>query len=249
MDTHSPASRRHVIRQFVLGTAASWLGGFTRIDQVLASDAPPVETIGTVLVKVSDFPALASVGGSLRLDVGLSQPILINRSAAGFHALSAKCQHQGCTVEPYSVALGVIRCTCHGSQYNIDGSLNQGPATLGLNRFQSSFDGSNVVSVTVPGVTFAAREIAVISAAGNSKRLRLAFNASVFTNYQVHYRPTLSASPQVIPFALTAAGAATQTTYRNTVFDINNPLPIVTLYVDATGSSGFFSIVLLPTQV
>jgi len=249
MDLAVLPTRRHVIRQFVLGTATSWLGGAWSTDYLCAATEPLVESVGRLLVKITDFPTLAVVGGSLRLNVGLLEPILINRSAAGFHALSSRCQHNDCPVEKFNPALGYIVCNCHGSRYNIDGSLLAGPAETGLDRFEFKFDGDNTITVFFPGMTHAAREISIVSVSGNTRRLRLAFRAQVFTDYQVLYRATLSAEPQVVDFSLTPSGSATQRTYRNTNFDPNNSVPLVNLYVDAAGSTGFFSIVIPPVEV
>jgi Rieske Fe-S protein len=44
-------------------------------------------------------------------------------------AFSADCPHQGCTVAPDDEQLS---CPCHGSQFELDGSLKKGPAEKGL---------------------------------------------------------------------------------------------------------------------
>ena len=54
-------------------------------------------------------------------DVVVTQP-----SAGVFKGLSAKCTHKGCTVD--KVADGTIDCPCHGSKFNLDGTVANGPA-------------------------------------------------------------------------------------------------------------------------
>jgi Rieske Fe-S protein len=69
------------------------------------------------------------VGGGT---VFTSQKVVVTQPTSGtFHAFSAICTHQGCTVN--SVSGGTINCPCHGSKYRItDGSVANGPATKPL---------------------------------------------------------------------------------------------------------------------
>lgn len=66
-------------------------------------------------------------------------PILIVRTGPGaFNALSVQCTHEGCPVNP--PVNGVITCPCHGSQYNLDGTVRHGPAQFALTRYLTRFD-------------------------------------------------------------------------------------------------------------
>lgn len=56
-------------------------------------------------------------------------PALLIRTQSGFAALSLVCTHLGCTVE--EKADGFV-CPCHGSRYDGQGSVLQGPAAKGL---------------------------------------------------------------------------------------------------------------------
>ncbi|WP_412538257.1 FAD-dependent oxidoreductase [Longispora sp. K20-0274] len=47
------------------------------------------------------------------------------------HAVSAVCTHQGCTVE-FNAADTTWDCPCHGSRFDVDGHVLQGPATRSL---------------------------------------------------------------------------------------------------------------------
>ncbi|MCU0485750.1 MAG: ubiquinol-cytochrome c reductase iron-sulfur subunit [Anaerolineales bacterium] len=53
-------------------------------------------------------------------------PALLIRSREGFKALSLTCTHLGCTLEHTSNTR--LTCPCHGSQFDISGSVVQGPA-------------------------------------------------------------------------------------------------------------------------
>jgi Rieske Fe-S protein len=70
------------------------------------------------IAKTSDVP----VGSGVIVgEVVVTQP-----SAGVFKGLSAKCTHKGCTVD--KVADGTIDCPCHGSKFNLDGTVANGPA-------------------------------------------------------------------------------------------------------------------------
>ncbi len=74
------------------------------------------------LARTADIP----VGGGVILsDVVVTQPI-----AGSFVGLSAECTHQGCKVT--EISHGTIDCRCHGSKFNLDGSVAHGPATRPL---------------------------------------------------------------------------------------------------------------------
>ncbi len=67
-------------------------------------------------------------------------PILVIRTGPNaYNALSVQCTHEGCPVNP--PANGVITCPCHGSQYNLDGSVRHGPAQFALTRYLTVYEG------------------------------------------------------------------------------------------------------------
>jgi Rieske Fe-S protein len=58
----------------------------------------------------------------------------VYRDEAGtLHALSARCTHLGCIVH-FNDAERAWECPCHGSRFDIDGSVIQGPANKPLQR-------------------------------------------------------------------------------------------------------------------
>jgi cytochrome b6-f complex iron-sulfur subunit len=59
-------------------------------------------------------------------------------------ALSQKCPHLGCHV-PYCESSGRFECPCHGSVYDLAGEYISGPAPRGMDRYEVTLDGDNVV--------------------------------------------------------------------------------------------------------
>jgi cytochrome b6-f complex iron-sulfur subunit len=59
-------------------------------------------------------------------------------------ALSQKCPHLGCRV-PYCDSSGRFECPCHGSVFDLAGEYIQGPAPRGMDQYEVTLDGRNVV--------------------------------------------------------------------------------------------------------
>jgi Rieske Fe-S protein len=88
-----------------------------------------------VIAKTADVP----VGSGVIVDkVVVTQP-----TAGVFKGFSAKCTHAGCTVN--KVADGTIDCPCHGSKYNLDGSVANGPAQKPLEAANITVQGDSIV--------------------------------------------------------------------------------------------------------
>jgi Rieske Fe-S protein len=92
--------------------------------------APP-----KVIAKTAQVP-LGS--GVIIDDIVLTQP-----SQGVFTGLSAICTHQGCKLD--KVADGTIDCPCHGSKFNLDGTVANGPAKLPLPTKSISVQGDSIV--------------------------------------------------------------------------------------------------------
>jgi Rieske Fe-S protein len=66
--------------------------------------------------------------------------LLVRTAAAEYLALSMECTHQQCEVA--SPVGGVLVCPCHGSEFNVQGAVLQGPASSPLKRYPTTYDPS-----------------------------------------------------------------------------------------------------------
>jgi Rieske Fe-S protein len=104
--------------------------------------AAPPATGGTaaapaanVIAKTADVP----VGSGVIVDkVVVTQP-----TAGVFKGFSSTCTHKGCTVD--KIADGTIDCPCHGSKFNLDGSVAKGPAQKPLEVQAIAVEGDSIV--------------------------------------------------------------------------------------------------------
>jgi Rieske Fe-S protein len=98
-----------------------WLGGLLGLGGVIRflgykpDPGPPTEFD---LGETFNFPPGSR---TIRLDI----PAAIYNKSSSYSALSLTCTHLGCTVEQDGED---FLCPCHGSRYNTDGSVLQGPA-------------------------------------------------------------------------------------------------------------------------
>ncbi|GCE44812.1 Rieske (2Fe-2S) protein [Rhodococcus sp. USK10] len=123
-----------------IGVAAALAAGSALFSRTRASSAPgggagPAVRPASATVPTGNVP----VGGGVVLgDVVVTQP-----SGGDFRGFSSTCTHLGCTVS--DVSGGTINCPCHGSKFNLDGSVHNGPASVPLAPRSVSVQGDSVV--------------------------------------------------------------------------------------------------------
>lgn len=92
----------------------------------------------TVSVTVGAGSPLTNVGSAAIVRTSLPAPFLVSRTAQdSFTALTAICTHEMCEITGFSGSRYV--CPCHGSQYSTGGAVLNGPATVSLRQFPTSF--------------------------------------------------------------------------------------------------------------
>ena len=96
-----------------------------------------------------------TAGNVSELTVGTLQmvpgaPAYIGRDAHGLYAMTSTCTHEGCDmISQGSVDAAGVYCACHGSRFDANGAVLQGPATVALAHFKVSVDANG--SITVEG--------------------------------------------------------------------------------------------------
>ena len=245
----STGTRRHFLKNFVVGTAFSSVMGRAWLGTLVADCQPIQQGAGILRVNVSGFQALKNENGSVRLALnaftqnGTSNafyPVLVNRGANNqFFALDTRCTHQGCVVPPFNPTAGASVCPCHSSRFRIDGTVIPGSAALSsLQSFPVSFDGLDLLCIEIANLGYTVSETWVQS--GSGPRVQLQFSTRTGVKYQVLFRQSLAdtGAGAVVPFATTIGGAAT-----STVLTGNNA--VATLFVDRTSDAGFYSVAVL----
>lgn len=87
-----------------------------------------------------------TVATSVNLVGGLVTPLAVTRlSASEVVAVSRICTHQGCTVALPGSAGATLDCPCHGSRFQTNGQVANGPANRPLSSFPATIRGNEVV--------------------------------------------------------------------------------------------------------
>lgn len=158
-DSILDSSRREFMRTAFAATVLSVAGGVpTLLGEVFPDDFKERggKLTGIFTMKFSEFPVLRSVGGSVRLQVpgaplSLGQIIITRYGQNSFSALSEMCTHEGCPVGNF--VGNRFSCACHGSVFDAQGKVLQGPAQHPLPSFTTTYkQGDDFVLVEVPGL-------------------------------------------------------------------------------------------------
>jgi cytochrome b6-f complex iron-sulfur subunit len=64
-----------------------------------------------------------------------NQLFIVRAKEGNFHAMSSVCSHLGC-ITNYREADGLILCPCHGSKFDAEGNVLDGPAPRPLTRWR-----------------------------------------------------------------------------------------------------------------
>jgi cytochrome b6-f complex iron-sulfur subunit len=103
---------------------------------------------GPLTVKLSDFAALATVGGIARVDSGHGAPTaLVRTGAASFTGVTMVCTHQGATLD---ITGSGFTCPNHGAVFSSAGSWRGGQVTSSLATFNATFDGTDTITIARP---------------------------------------------------------------------------------------------------
>jgi cytochrome b6-f complex iron-sulfur subunit len=134
-------------REFVASTGALLLAPLLAgCASLVTRSVAPID--GKLHLALAHYPELSQPGGVLRVrPVGGMEPVYVLVDEARRHiALSPICTHLGCTVE---VEPARIVCPCHGSTYDRQGNVLQGPAQRPLARYavETTADGVLVIDL------------------------------------------------------------------------------------------------------
>ncbi|CAI5528042.1 unnamed protein product [Closterium sp. Naga37s-1] len=145
-------SRREVLKAaLVLGAAVpASAAGFLSFAPASSADELVAKDLSGKVVMADNWLATHK-GGDRTLVQGLDDEpayIVVNDDGSlGNFAINAICTHMGCVV-PWVAEENKFMCPCHGSQYNNQGMVVQGPAPLSLALEHTNVVGGKVVFST-----------------------------------------------------------------------------------------------------
>jgi nitrite reductase/ring-hydroxylating ferredoxin subunit len=127
--------RSFLVRSALLAAAAALAA--------CAGDSPTQPDIAAgSTIRVSDYAALANVGGVALVTVSGAPLAIVRTSTSAFLALSRICPHQGSTVNLNGAG---FLCPNHGARFDIDGNWVGGQRTSNLHSYPTSYDAASGV--------------------------------------------------------------------------------------------------------
>jgi len=127
-------TRRDFLKDALIGITVV---GFMPSILVSCSDSTGVDH-GTIAVNVASLDA---EGKGLRSQLPDGTPIMvIRRPSSVYVTLQLICQHAGCKGNSLQLTGQMIECGCHGSQYDLEGTVIKGPAVKDLVTYKTTFD-------------------------------------------------------------------------------------------------------------
>jgi len=97
-------------------------------------------TVSPTTLRVSDYPALATVGGIALVTISGSPFAVVRTSATSFVALSRVCPHQGNIVNQEGNA---FLCPGHGARFSANGTWIGGERTSNLRSYATAYDAAS----------------------------------------------------------------------------------------------------------
>lgn len=128
--------RRTFLIQSALAAAAAALAACGNIGGLGDSNNSP-NLDGSATIKVSDYPALANVGGVAMVSVSNIPMAIVRTGSSSFLALSRICPHQGGTIGKISNG---FQCPVHGATFDQTGHWVGGQPTSNMHAYTTSYD-------------------------------------------------------------------------------------------------------------
>ena len=125
--------RRTFLAQGALLAAAAMLAA---CGVAADSTGPTAVTPGTT-IRVSDYPALAQVGGIALITIQGGPFAVVRTGTSAFVTLSRVCPHQGTTV---GVNGSGFLCPNHGARFSATGAWTGGQPTGNLQSYATAYD-------------------------------------------------------------------------------------------------------------
>jgi Rieske Fe-S protein len=130
------SSRRRFLEVLARGGA---LAGVACVGVACGGAAQPTGMIAAS--NVSDLSV-----GSLNVVPGVA--LAIGRDAGGVYAMTLICTHESCDMATDgSVTAQIVRCNCHGSEFDGNGAVLVGPAQTPLEHFAVTISSTGEITV------------------------------------------------------------------------------------------------------
>lgn len=106
------------------------------------------ESNGIVTVPITSSSPLFAAGSAAIVSYTSGSIMVDHPSENTFNALTRTCTHQGCIISSFDKTSKQFICTCHGSRFDQNGGVSQGPANSPLTKYQTDFQ-NNILTIKI----------------------------------------------------------------------------------------------------
>jgi len=132
----TPPTRRRLLNGLLGGSLLGWIA--SALYPVLRYLSPLQQASNADEVELDERAksSLAAAGFSI-LALGSERVLVLRDPRGNLRATSAKCTHEGCTVQ-YKADEAIIWCACHNGRFDLDGRVLSGPPPRALAVYKAS---------------------------------------------------------------------------------------------------------------
>jgi Rieske Fe-S protein len=135
MDRDHP-SRRKILNGLFGASLLAWLG--TALYPIVRYLSPLQLTSNPDEAELNDKAKSDIVANGFSIVAfGTARVLVLRDSQGNLRATSAKCTHEGCTVQ-YKADESIIWCACHNGRFDLDGRVLSGPPPRALSVFKAT---------------------------------------------------------------------------------------------------------------
>lgn len=142
-------SRRAVLKLSVILSGLLTLGGM--LEFLSYQEVPEIATRITLDIPESYSPGSVTPVPQVRA--------WLVRDEDGLYAVSGVCTHLGCMMANHDSS--IFECPCHGSKFDLDGAVLNGPAELPLNHVELTTSADNKLVVNTQVVVPVSQRLAI----------------------------------------------------------------------------------------
>ena len=99
---------------------------------------------GNVVVSVDSSSPLSKTGNAALVNYSGGSVLVDHPTNNVYNALSSICTHQSCQITGFDSGNNQFICPCHGSRFDINGKVIQGPAGSPLTKYQTQLNGAQL---------------------------------------------------------------------------------------------------------
>lgn len=99
---------------------------------------------GKIVLTIESSSPLAKADSAALVNYQSGSILVDHPSGNTFNALSSICTHQSCTIDSFDSGKNQFVCPCHGSRFDENGKVVQGPAGSPLKQYTTQFSGDKL---------------------------------------------------------------------------------------------------------